>query len=83
MENDLRKDKKLFITKKSDIQGNGNFVIKFLPKNTNLGIGLIKINNSKNPDKDYIRYDICTYTNHSENPNIFYKKMVISIIFIL
>jgi hypothetical protein len=65
---------KYFLTKDSKISGKGNFANKNMAKNTNLGLGLEKINDTGNDDKDYKRYDICTYTNHSTHPNIYYKK---------
>lgn len=71
-ENSLQK--KLFYTKESKISGFGNFAKIDLKPETNLGIGLLKIKNTGNPDKDFYRYDICTYTNHSNDPNIYFKK---------
>jgi SET domain-containing protein len=67
-------NEELFFTKNSNISGKGNFAKMFIKKGTNLGVGLIKINNTNNPDIDYLRKDICTYTNHSETPNIYFKK---------
>ena len=64
----------LFEIRKSKIQGFGNFALQDIEKNTNLGIGLKQINNSGNSDNDFIRYNLCKYTNHSDEPNIFYRK---------
>lgn len=64
-----------FITKKSKISGLGNFATKDINKNTNLGIGLEKVDDTGDPDKDYKRFDICVYTNHSDNPNLSYNKI--------
>lgn len=64
----------LFKNKKSKISGTGNFSTQNIKKDTDLGVGLTKIKNTGEPDKDYKRYDICTYTNHSNKPNLYYKK---------
>ncbi len=66
--------KELFYTKDSKISGRGNFALSFIPKMTNLGLGLVKENNTGNDDCDYKRFPICTFTNHSNNPNLFFKK---------
>ena len=71
----LNESTKLFKNKKSEIAGTGNFATQFIKKGTNLGVGLSKIYNTGDPDKDYKRYDICTYTNHSSTPNLYYKKI--------
>lgn len=67
-------NKKLFYTKKSDISGFGNFANVDLKSDINLGVGLEKIDDTGDPDNDYKRFDICTYTNHSDNPNLNFKK---------
>jgi len=72
--NYINENKILFITKESKIAGKGNFAIKDIKKGTNLGLGLTKIGNTNNPDTDYERYDLCTFTNHSKTPNLYYKK---------
>lgn len=64
-----------FYTKKSGISGFGNFAKVDLDSDINLGIGLEKIDDTGNSDKDYKRFDICTYTNHSDDPNLFFKKV--------
>jgi len=72
--NHFLNESQLFKKEKSKISGTGNFAIDYIKKNTNLGIGLVKIDNTGSPDKDYKRYDICTFTNHSKTPNLYYKK---------
>jgi SET domain-containing protein len=67
-------NKKLFYTKESGISGFGNFANVDLKSGTKLGVGLEKIDDTGEPDIDYNRFDICTYTNHSDNPNLFFKK---------
>ena len=65
---------KLFEQRNSDISGKGNFAINNITKGTDLGTGLIVKSFTVNNDKDYRRKDICTFTNHSNNPNLSYIK---------
>ena len=70
----LLTESNLFETKISNISGKGNFAKIDIKKGTNLGLGIKKINNTQNPDKDFKRYPICTFTNHSNNPNLIFIK---------
>jgi len=59
-----------FITGKSRVAGKGNFAAFDLPLGYDLGVGMSRRGSSGVDDKDIIRYDICTYTNHSNKPNV-------------
>lgn len=72
----------LYNTRKSGIQGKGNFAKFEIAKGINLGIGLLKISNTGNPDKDYKRFPICTFTNHSDTPNMKIVKSGKNILFV-
>jgi hypothetical protein len=59
----------------SFISGVGNFAVVDIKRGTSLGIGLVKKRNTGVPDNDYVRYDIARYTNHSNQPNLYYRRV--------
>lgn len=56
--------------KNSKIAGNGIFTRYKIIKGINLGLSFLKIANTKNEDKNYLRTDLGKYVNHSDIPNI-------------
>jgi len=65
----------LYEIKHSSIHGLGIFAAIDLKANTNIGLGMWKIHISEeNNDHSMQRNDLCTYMNHSINPNVYYKK---------
>jgi SET domain-containing protein len=65
----------LYEIKSSPIHGMGVFATMDLQVNTNIGLGMWKeyISEESN-DHSIKRNDLCTYMNHSDNPNVYYKK---------
>jgi SET domain-containing protein len=64
---------KLYISN-SKIEGKGVFAKEKLNKDENLGVALVKISESGNPDKDYFRTDLGAFVNHSNSPNCKVKR---------
>ena len=64
----------LFEQHSSKIAGTENFAKKNILKGTDLGTGLELKRFTGNPDIDYHRSNICTFTNHSLNPNLIVKR---------
>ena len=55
---------------RSKIHGKGTLANLNLTKGVNLGIAFKKVRNTGNPDRDYTRTDLGTYTNHDKKPNV-------------
>jgi RimJ/RimL family protein N-acetyltransferase len=72
-ENSLFLNENLFITKKINTCDSRNFALVNIKKNRILGEALIQTKNTGNPDIDYKRYPLCTFTNPSDNPNLTLK----------
>jgi len=66
--------KNIFKTKQSKISGLGNFSTRDIPVETLLGIGIVNIRCSGKLDLDFIVTDLLKFINHSDMPNVYYKK---------
>ena len=64
----------LFGVKQSNISGKGIFAKTNIDQGVKIGLAFRKNNSTGNPDKDYVRTELGVYVNHSNNPNIIFKK---------
>lgn len=59
----------------SRISGNGAFATMNLDEGEIVGTGFYKVGKTRKPDKDFVRSILGQFTNHSDTPNLTYRKI--------